>query len=52
MTDDSVVTIRIDRTISSSAACSWHISEVDAGTVDTVGFSGGATLTGFAVADC
>jgi len=52
MTDDSVVTIRIDRTISSSAACSWHISEVDAGTVDTVGFSGGASLTVSAVGDC
>jgi len=51
-TEGSVVTIQSDRTVISSAACSWRIDELDAGTVDELGFSGGASLTVTAVGDC
>ncbi len=52
MTDGTVVTIQSNRTVSSSSTCSWRIDEVDAGTVDAVGFTGGASINISAVGDC
>ncbi len=51
-TDGTIVMIQSNRTVISSSTCSWQIDEVDAGTVDAVGFSGGASLTVSAVGDC
>ena len=51
--DGTVVMIQGDRTQVSSPTCSWHVHEVDAGTLDIEGdgFSGDASLTVSATAD-
>jgi len=50
--DGTQVMIQSNRMIFSSSTCSWQIDEVDAGTLDAVGFSGAASLTVSAVGDC